>query len=158
MGKSFFNSHLFNPFKTLAYLEDYFESIRVIHQDRQLQRDLWFAKLNLFFQAVHLFASITIPMSDWAKWAIFEKTAAFNVPLVYNHATLPIVYMAWVFLNRLYYENNNNVTDLVEEVVIRQKNHRFLIPNFRNKPASVYIRKICVKALRINQIVVLALG
>lgn len=134
---------IYNPLKPFDYFQEYFDTLRLLsdRDNRWIRIKLVLTRLNVFFNIIHFLATYFIPMSNWTRMVVYDSMILMNLSKESN-ITAPITLLMVVnYLSRLYYHNDNVVTDLVERVLLRQENDFFLYPTFRNRPVSDYVRK-----------------
>lgn len=153
-----FTKSLFNPIKSLKYLEEYFDNIDQFPVDMKRKTELWLITAVAVMKAIQAAHFYITSMSLWWRIFLIDFSVYFYMPVSLNLAFVPITYLVVVYLRMLYYDNNNIVTSVIREVVVKQNNRYFLYETVHNKKISDLVRKYAWIALFAHQPLIITIG
>lgn len=153
-----FNIRLFNPFKSLFYLEDYLNDINSIDNNRLLVAQIWFLYINVIYRAILCLVLFFVPVSPSIRSLLTDTTVQYNLPINTNLALVVCILMICLFYHLLYFNNKNFITDIIGEVVVKQNCSFFLNRLHNGKPICQFVRKAAYISMMANQSFTLVIG
>lgn len=147
-----------NPFRSLSYLENYIQVARGNETDASVGRKLMLAKVILLYSVAHYLVTFLVPMSSWTRWVLFDTNRILGLPPQTDIAVIILIYAIRLFQTILFTNNHNILTGLFEQVALNHDHRYFLSPFFRDRPISLWIRKVMLAIMVAYQTTIFVLG
>lgn len=149
----------FNPFNSFDYFREYFSDVRQIETNRKLRLNVFYVHFNNMFQVMILSAPFLFDISPWTLVLIMNTSHLFHLPNYFGLTVFPILYSLTCYTNMLYYGNRNELTDLIEDVVVHGKNDFFLFKMSDGKEVSTLAQKSAkLMMLMMNKLFLVVIG
>lgn len=146
-----FNLSLFNPIKSMNYLSEYFTTISQVQLNIKLKRQIWIFNSIMVMRGVQAVFFYLAPLKYWTRILLIDNAVYFSLPILINLMFVPVLWMIVMLIQLLFFENNNIVTDVIKEVVVKQDNRYFLYEFVHNRRVSDLVRKYSWITLMVNQ-------
>ena len=154
-----FTKELFNPLMSFSYLQVYFDDIKIVNVNWKLRIQAHYLYLVMIYFTTICNLCYCFNVSPWMRTFIGDFVFVFEFPPITAPLMIPIAWLTIQFSRMLYIHNRNQLTDLIEGVVMNGNNDFFLTKTFNGKPVSISVRKYArVMILVMKQIFVIAVG